>query len=69
MVKDLTIVQWVPHIVLEGPSWMLIINAAFMQESKCQVLTLKSCQDNGNFKLAHALVLKLVIISGLPDIY
>jgi len=49
-------------------SWMLTIRLACMLELKFQVQMPKQCLDNGNFRLDHAMVLKLETIFGLPDI-
>jgi hypothetical protein len=67
--KDHSIAQLVVTFASEELLQMLILKHACLLELTSQELMLKLCQDNGNSKLDHALVLNQVITCGLLDIY
>jgi hypothetical protein len=54
---------------LEDKLLMLTINVVFTLELKFQEQMLRSSQDNGSFKLGHALESNKEIIYGLQDIF
>ena len=67
-IKDHTTAVLEETLLLEELLLMLITNAASMLVSKFLEPMLKLCQDNGNIKLAHALVSRSVITCRSPDI-
>ena len=64
-----SIAQQVVTFALEELLLTHILRLAFMLELISQELMLKLCQDNGNFKLVHALEFNLEITCGLLDSY
>jgi hypothetical protein len=67
--KALTIAQSVAMFALEELFQMLISNVVFMLDLTYPELMLRSCQVNGNIKLAHVREFKLEITCGLQDIF